>query len=294
MATPILFAALGEIFAERSGVVNLGVEGMMAVGAICGFITVFYTNSLWLGIVFGMIAGSLMALIHAFLSITVRANQIISGITIWILGTGIYLFLFRTSFGIRAIPPTIEGFKAIKVPVLGQIPILGPIFFQQDILVYFALISVLLCAIVLSRTTLGLKIRAGGENPLAVDVLGVNVHRIRYLCVIFGGLMAGLGGAYLSLASLAMIPENITAGRGWIAIAIVIFGRWNPYGALAGVLLFGSVNALQMRVQALGIAIPYQFVVMLPYILTIIALVLTYKRAMAPAALGIPYTRGET
>lgn len=291
ISVPILFAAIGEIFAERSGVLNLGIEGMMALGAICGFIGAFYTGSLWLGILFGMFAGGLVALLHAFLCITVRSDQIVSGITVWILAEGLTLFLFRTIFGIRTSPPTVEGFKDINIPVLSQIPIIGPILFQQNILVYLALISVPLLTIVLFKTTFGLKIRSVGENPLAANALGINVYRVRYVCVVIGGLMAGLGGAYLSLAHVTMLSEEVVAGRGWIAFAIVIFSKWKPYGALGGALLFGCVDALQIRLQTSGIMFPYQFVVSLPYILTIIVLVMTYGKARAPAALGTPYTK---
>ena len=191
------------------------------------------------------------------------------------------------------VPPTVEGFDPIPIPILSQIPVLGPIFFQHTIFVYAALLMVPICTIILFKTTIGLKIRAVGENPRAADTLGINVYRVRYLCVIFCGVMAGLGGAYLSIAELGIFSEAMTAGRGWVAVALVVFGKWLPSRIFFGAILFSFVDAMQLRLQTIGVAVPYQFLTMLPYVLTIIVIAGAYKRAGAPAAIGIPYKRGE-
>lgn len=291
LAVPILSATLGEIFSQRSGVLNLGIEGMMLMGALGGFLGAHFTGSLWLGVLFGMIIGGLFGLIHAFFSVTLGVNQMLSGIGLYMLGWGLSSFLFRAIFGLSPVT-RLEGFSAIHIPILSQIPILGPILFQQNILVYLIILLVPLFTIILFRTTIGLKIRAVGENPMAADTLGISVFRIRYLCVIFGGMLAGLGGAYLVLAEIGVFTNQMTAARGWIAVALVIFSKWKPSWALIGALLFGLANAMQLRFQALGIAFPYQFLLMLPYILTITALILLYRRAERPGALTRPYKRG--
>ena len=293
MGAPILFAAFGEIFAERSGVINLGVEGMMIMGTLAGFIGAYFTGNLWVGVLLGMIAGGLMSLIHAFLSITLRANQVISGIVLTFFGLGLTGFIGKSMIG-----QTVPSFGPIHIPVLGDIPVVGPVFFQQNILVYLAFILVPLTWVILFRTRLGLEIRAVGENPMAADSLGVDVYRIRYLCVFIGGILAGLGGAFLSLAYTHMWIEGMTAGRGWIAIAVVIFSMWRPQWALIGAFLFGGVDAFQLRLQAIGIGIPYHILMMMPYVVTIIVLVIVStgarrKKIGAPASLGVPYIRGE-
>lgn len=291
LAIPILLATLGEIFSQRSGVLNLGIEGMMLIGALGGFIGAHFTGSLWFGVLFGIIIGGLFGLIHAFFSVTLSVNQMLSGIGLYMLGWGLSSFLFRAIFGLSPVA-RLEGFSAIHIPILSQIPILGPILFQQNILVYLTFLLVPLFTIILFRTTIGLKIRAVGHNPMAADTLGISVFRIRYLCVILGGMLAGVGGAYLVLAEIGVFTNQMTAARGWIAVALVIFSKWLPSWAMAGALLFGLANAMQLRFQALGVAFPYQFLLMLPYILTIIALIMSYRRAERPAALTRPYKRG--
>jgi len=293
MATPILAASLGEIFAERSGVLNLGLEGVMLESAFMSFWVTYLTDNLWIGVLTGMAVGGLMSLIHAYLAVSLHADQVVSGIAIWLVGTGLSSFQYRAAFGIVFVPPAIAGFKPLSIPVLSEIPFLGPILFQHDILVYLVILLVPLAAFVLYRTTLGMKIRAVGENPAAADTSGINIYRIRYLCVILGGMLAGLGGAYLTLSYTHLFADYVTAGRGWIAIALVIFARWDPYRALLGSILFGGADAIQLRLQVLGVGIPYEFFVMLPYIVTMIALLLVYKRAGAPAALCVPYKREE-
>ena len=291
LAIPILLATLGEIFSQRSGVLNLGIEGMMLMGALGGFIGAHFTGSLWFGVLSGIIIGGLFGLIHAVFSVTLGANQMLSGIGLYMLGWGLSSFLFRAIFGLSPVA-RLEGFSPIHIPILSQIPILGPILFQQNILVYLTFLLVPLFTIILFRTTIGLKIRAVGHNPMAADTLGISVFRIRYLCVILGGMLAGVGGAYLVLAEIGVFTNQMTASRGWIAVALVVFSKWLPSWAMAGALLFGLANAMQLRFQALGVAFPYQFLLMLPYILTIIALIMSYRRAERPAALTRPYKRG--
>jgi len=293
LATPIIFAALGEIFTERSGILNLGVEGIMLMGAFAGFWGAYETGNLWLGVLLGMVVGGLMGLLMGFMSVTLRVDQVISGMGIYFLGLGLSSFLYRIAFGIRTVPPTIEGFGETPLPLLSRIPILGPILFRQGIPVYAAMVLVPLSVILLYRTTLGLKIRAAGENPRAADTLGVNVFLVRYLCVILGGVLVGLGGVVLSTAHLKMFWENMTIGRGFIAVAIVYFGKWHPYRTFAGALLFGGAYALQLWFQALGAPVPHQLLLMLPYILTIAVLAMVARGAKGPAALGTPYKRGE-
>ena len=293
--TPLLFGTVGEIYAERSGVLNLGVEGMMAIGALIAFMTSFYTENIGLAIAFAMIAGALLSLIHAFLSTSMRANQIVSGLAITILGLGLSGFLGKPMIGMTA--PRLAAFP---IPILADVPIIGPILFSQDVLVYTSILSALVLWFVLFKTRPGLNARSVGENPAMADSLGLNVYLIRYVCVLLGGVMAGLAGAYLSLMYTPLWIEGMTAGRGWIVIALTIFATWNPLRALLGAYLFGGVYALQFRLQAIGIATQTpQFLLMLPYITAIVGLVLisleaVKRRIGVPAALGLPYVRGES
>ena len=294
LAVPILIPTLGEIFAQKSGVLNLGIEGMMITGALGAFLTSYYTGNPWLGVLSGLVVGGLFGLLHAFMTITLSVNQVLTGLAIFILGPGLAGFIFRTIFGVTLIPPITTSFTPLHIPLLSKIPVLGPVLFQQNILVYLAFIFVPICGFILFKTAIGLKITGAGENPRAADTLGVNVYRIRYLCVIFGGVMAGFGGAFMALSTPGQtFMEYMIGGRGWIAVALVIFAKWNPYRALGGALLFGGADALQMRVQALGIGIPHHFLLMLPFVLTIVILVMISKGTSEPSALTIPYKRGN-
>lgn len=291
--TPILYAAVGEIFAERAGIMNLGVEGMMLVGAVVGFATAISTNNLTISIILAMVAGGLLALIHAFLTITLRADQVVSGLALTIFGTGVSGYLGKSYVGI----PTPISFKPIVIPVLSDIPWVGTIFFKHDILVYLSFVLIPMCWFYIYKTKNGLTLRAVGENPAAADAAGINVFAIRYLYVVIGGMFAGLGGAYLSLAYAPSWLEHMTAGRGWIAVALVIFAMWNPTRAMFGAYLFGGIDSLAYRLQALGILVPSFFLKMLPYIFTIIVLIMVAKKTQkhqgAPGALNIPYHREE-
>ena len=289
--TPVLFATLGEIFAERAGVLNLGIEGMMLASALAGFAVTAQTSNPWIGAAAAAAAGGCLSVIHAVLSVTLRANQVASGLALTIFGTGMSAFLGRGYVGVPG-----SGFQATPVPLIAQVPVLGPILFQQDPLVYLSYAAVPVAWYVLYRTRWGLEIRAVGEHPEAADAMGVDVARVRYACVIAGGVLAGLGGTFLSTAYTSMWIENMTAGRGWIALALVIFATWDPVRAVVGAYLFGGVNALQLHLQATGTSLPTYLLLMAPYVFTIVVLVIATqetarKRLGTPAALSVPYTR---
>ena len=291
--TPILFATIGEIYAERSGILNLGVEGMMLVGALAGFAVANLTASPVLAMMLAMIAGGLMGMVHAFVCIGLRADQIVSGLALTLLGTGLTGFLGRAMVG-----KTAAGFSPILIPGLSEIPVLGPVLFSHDALVYIGYALVPIAWFVLYRTRLGLAVRSVGESPDASDASGVSVRGIRYGCTFFGGAMAGLGGAYLSLAYTTMWVEQMSGGRGWIALALVVFAGWNPMKALWGAYLFGGVDSLNLYLQAGGARVSAHILMMLPYIVTILVLWIATRRVVrarvgAPAALGLAYSREE-
>ena len=291
--TPILFAALGELIAERSGIMNLGVDGMMLVGAVTGFMITVNTGNPWFGVGMALAAGGLLALIHAYLTVTLRANQVVSGLALTLFGSGLSDYLGKAYVGMRAE----HTFGKLPISGLSDIPIIGPVVFKQDILVYISYVLVAATAFYLYKTRAGLFLRALGENPAAVDSVGINVFRLRYFYVMIGGALAGLGGAYLSLAYAPSWLENMTAGRGWIAVALVIFAIWDPWRALAGSYLFGGVDALGFHLQVIGLPISIFILNMLPYIFTILVLILVLirkgGRLASPQALGVPYDREE-
>ena len=301
LATPYLFASLGEMFGQRSGVLNLGVEGIMLVGSFFGFFVVFQTENVWLGFLAAAIAGALMGLLMALISVTFKAEQGISGIGLTLFGLGVSSLLFKTMLGSVE---GVDGFSELDFCLssvgidssfcLSQIPLAGEIVFSHSIMTYIAYALVPIAAWVLGRTTWGLKVKAVGQNPEAADSLGVSVSGVRYFTVTIGGIMAGIAGASLSISLLNVFQENMTNGIGFIAVALVYFGGWSPWGVLAGALLFSTVNALQLWVQVLGLNLPSDVAVMLPYILTILALALPIRRAAQPAALTKPFTRGES
>jgi simple sugar transport system permease protein len=288
LATPYLYAAIGETFGQRSGVLNLGVDGIMLMGAFSGFYVVFKTGNLWLGLLLAIIVGGLMGLLMAFISITLNAEQGISGIGVYLFGLGMSDLLFQKLINNVE---TVSGFPELAIPLLSDIPILGEIFFSQNVLVYGAYILVPIAWFILNKTTLGLKIRAVGENPEAADTLGVSVAKVRYFTVTLGGMLSGIAGASLSIALLNVFQQNLTNGLGFIAIALVYFGGWRPVWVMVGSLLFSLVNALQVWVQVVGIPIPSDVAIMMPYILTIIVLVVSAQRVRQPSALSKPYER---
>jgi len=300
--TSLIYATVGEIYTERSGILNLGLEGMMLMGAVTAFATAFYTKSLWLALIVAVIVGGLLAALHAFLCVTMRANQVVSGLSITLFGSGLASFLGQrlgpasnNYFLVGMVGPK---FTTIQIPVLSSLPVIGALF-NQDILTYLVYLLMPLAWFYLYKTRPGLSLRGVGENPQTADAMGIDVGRTRYLYTILGGMLTGLGGAHLSLAYTPGWTENLTGGRGWIVIALVIFAMWNPGRAVLGAVLFGGINAVQFRLQAAGTAIPAAFLNMLPYLTTIFVLVvMTWweafsKRIGAPAALGKAYMREE-
>jgi simple sugar transport system permease protein len=290
LATPYLYAAIGETLGQRSGVLNLGVEGQMLLGAFAAFYVVFLTENLWLGVLAAMLVGAVMGLAMAYVTVNLQAQQGISGIGFYLFGLGLSDLLFQKLLGTVE---TVKGFPKIYIPVLSDIPGLGEIFFSQNILVYIAFALVPIGWFVLNKTTLGLKIHSVGENPEAADSLGVSVVKVRYFTIILGGTLSGIAGASLSIALLNVFQQNMTSGLGFIAVALVYFGGWRPWGVLGGALLFSMVNSLQLWVQVLGIPIPSDIAVMMPYILTILVLVATVSRVRGPSALTRPFEREE-
>jgi ABC-type uncharacterized transport system permease subunit len=290
LATPYLYAALGETFGQLSGVLNLGVDGMMLMGAYAGFYVVFNTGNPWLGLLAAILVGGLMGLAMAFISVTLKAEQGISGIGVYLFGLGMSDLLFQVTLGTVE---TVQGFQPLSIPLLSNIPGLGEIFFHQNIMVYGAYLLVPISWFILNKTTWGLKIMAVGQNPAAADVLGVNVSVVRYVTVTLGGVLAGVAGASLSIALLNVFQQNLTSGMGFIAVALVYFGGWTPKGVLLGSLLFSLVNALQLWVQVKGIPIPSDFATMMPYVLTILALIFAVRKVNQPAALTKVFDRGE-
>jgi simple sugar transport system permease protein len=291
LATPFLYAALGETFAQRSGVVNLGVDGIMLISAFAAFYIVLLTNSLWLGLLAAALVGLAMGLLMSVVSVSLKAEQGVSGIGLYMLGMGLSSLLFKVLVGTVK---TVQGFKGVAIPLLSGIPFIGPVLFRNSVLVYGAFLLVPISWFVLEKTTLGLKIKAVGQNPAAADSVGISVNGIRYFSVCLGAALAGVAGASLSISLLNLFQDNLTAGQGFIAVALVYFGGWNPWGVLAGALLFSVVNSIQLWMQVLGVKIPSAVAVMLPYLLTIVALTVTVGRGRQPAALNKPFERGES
>lgn len=290
----ILYAALGEVLAERAGVLNLGVEGMMLMGALGGFAMCYWTGSAELGVLGAIVVGGAMAAIHAVLTVSFRANQVVSGLALTIFGGGLSAYLGASLVG----KPAPDRFSRIDIPLLGDIPEIGSILFHQNALVYLAYVLVPLLWWFVFRTRPGLNLRAIGESPATADAMGLNIARQRYVYVIAGGGFAGLGGAVISLATNPGWAENVTAGRGWIAVALVIFGTWNPARVAAGAFLFGAVEAGQFRLQGINVPVSSFFLNMLPYAFTVLVLVFSTMRTRRPrigqpAALGRAYNREE-
>ncbi|MDZ4159106.1 MAG: ABC transporter permease [Anaerolineaceae bacterium] len=288
VATPLIYATLGEVFCERAGILNLGIEGIMLLGAFVGFATTSQTGSLGLGVLAACIAGILAGLLMAFLTVWLGVNQHVSGLGITLLGTGLSYYAYRVIFGEPMNPPQIKPYA--QVDPLRGVEMLGPILRQYP-MTYVAILVIPIVWFILYRTSFGLNIRSVGENPEAADAAGVNVYGIRTLALMIGGGFMGVGGSFLTLSTLGFFTFDIIAGRGWVCIALVIFGNWNPIRVLWGALLFGGVSALQMRLQITGLRLPYEAFLALPYIVTIIALTIANRNAAYPAALLKPYKR---
>ncbi|BDW90649.1 MAG: ABC transporter permease [Thalassospira sp.] len=285
-STPLLLAASGELITEKSGVLNLGVEGMMLVGAIAGFAVTASSGSASLGILAAVVAGTLMSLIFAFLTLTLMANQVATGLALTIFGVG-----FSALVGSGFVGFAIDPLPALSIPGISAIPIIGPILFGQDFLVYLSIAAVIGIAWFLSKSRAGLILKAVGDSHHSAHAIGYSVIKIRYLATMFGGAMAGLGGAYLSLSYTPMWAENMTAGRGWIALALVVFATWRPGRLVAGAYMFGLISVMQLHAQGAGIHVPSQFMSMLPYLATVIVLVIISSdrakiRLNAPACIG--------
>ncbi|MBN2796533.1 MAG: ABC transporter permease [Clostridia bacterium] len=293
--TPLLFATLGEIITEKSGHLNLGVEGMMLVGAVAGFGFGIITGNPIVAILGAMVAGALTALIYGFLTITLRANQVVSGLALTIFGTGFSSYIGTNFIGKKMPDNIIEFYKPIEIPLLSKIPFIGQIFFNQDIFVYLGYLTVIALGIYLYKTNIGMNLRAIGENPSAADGAGIRVSWYKYVHILIGGALCGLGGAYLSVVEVPAWQDNITAGRGWIAIALVIFSKWNPYKAIFAAYFFGGLSIAGFRLQHLSI--PQSLLDALPYLFTIVVLVISSMKKSQenapPKGLSVPYFREE-
>ncbi|GAA0717964.1 ABC transporter permease [Clostridium malenominatum] len=295
--TPLLFGTLGEILSERSGNLNLGVEGMMLMGAVIGFLTGLKTGNPIIAMVGAMVAGAFGALIYGFLTISLRANQVVAGLALTIFGTGFSGFVGKSLSG-EVTPDKIKNFfKPISLPVLGDIPFIGQVFFKQDPFIYFGYIVAIMLGIYIYKTSKGLNLRSVGEEPKSADAAGINVTLYKYIHVLLGGALCGLGGAYLSLVYVPAWQENVTAGRGWIAVALVIFVAWNPYKALLGSYLFGGLDIIGFRLQGSSIQISQYVIDMFPYIITILVMVMVSinknSKNSPPKGLGVSYFREE-
>ncbi len=292
LSVPLALAALGGLWSERAGVINIGLEGMLLSGAFAGAVGSLAAGRADVGIVCAVIVGGLVGLLHAYLCVTLRVNQLVSGLAINLLAVGLTSFFVRVLFG-EGNTPRLPDVPIVKIPFLQSIPIVGAILAQQDVIVYALILLIILSTYILYSTGYGLALRAVGDYPKAADASGVNVLLVRYVSVIASGCLAGLGGAYLTLGHVKFFTENISAGKGFIALAALIFGRWNPVATALACLLFGAGDALQLRIQALNVDIPYQFLSLLPYAIALMALVGLAGQSMPPAALGIPYVKEE-
>jgi len=293
--TPLLLATLGELITEKAGNLNLGVEGMMLIGAISGFALGFHFQDPFIALLGAAVAGSLSAFIYGFLTITLRSNQVVSGLSLTIFGTGVSSFIGTNFIGKKMAQEVINFFKPVEIPLLSKIPIIGEVFFYQDIYIYLSYILAVFLGIYLYRTRKGLNLTAIGENPSAADAAGINIDLYKYIHILVGGALCGLGGAYLSIVEVPTWQDNITAGRGWIAIALVIFSKWNPLKSIYGAYLFGGLSIIGFRIQYLNIS--QNLLNMLPYIVTIIVLTFSSlnksKEGSPPKSLSLPYFREE-
>ncbi len=292
-STPILLAALGQIYTQKSGILDLSVEGTMTVSCLAAFVAAFYSQSLFIGMLVAVVVGLMYSALMAFLCITIKANQVIAGTALTMLGTGLASFMYRVIFGIRELPPVIKSCQNLDFGFLSRIPIIGPILFTHNITIYIALGLVVVTWFVMNKTVFGLEVHAVGEYPRAADSKGIKVSVIRYASVLLGGMYSGLAGASMSLGFMNTYTDHMIAGRGFIAIAVVVFARWSPVKALGAALLFGGANTLQMRMQSIGVDIPNQLLQALPYILTVIVLLGVSKHVNFPAAFGVPYSRKD-
>ena len=292
MATPLVYASLGGLFSERAGVVNIGLEGMMLIGAFSGVLTTFYISNPWLGVLAGVLAGGLIGLVHGIVTVKFAGNQVVSGTGINLFALGFTAYMSQTIWGSRGASQSVQGLGTITIPLLRDVPVIGnalDTLFSQTPLVYIMFLVVVISYIVLLKTPWGLRIRAVGEHPAAADTAGINVYRTKYLCLVLSGMLAGLGGVFLSLGQLNLFVLGMTGGRGFIALAAMILGGWKPFGALGASLFFGLAYALQMRLQSIGL-LPAQIVLAIPYILTVVVLA-GFVRKRVPPSDYKPYSK---
>lgn len=282
MATPLVYASLGGLFSERAGVVNIALEGMMLTGAFSGVLATYGTGNPWIGVLASILVGGLLGLLHALLTVKFAGNQIVSGTGINLFALGFTAYMSQIIWGSRGASPSVQGLGPISIPLLRDLPVVGEIIGNQTPLVYIGLVIVVLSYILLFKTPAGLRIRAVGEHPAAADTTGVNVYKTKYLCVMLSGMLAGLGGAFLSLGHLDLFVLGMTGGCGFIALAAMILGGWTPFGALGASLLFGFADALQMRLQSVG-ALPSQIVLIIPYVLTVLVLAGFVRKRLPPS-----------
>ncbi len=290
MATPMLVAAMGTLFIERSGIINIGNEGFMIMGALMGVVGSYVSGSAFVGALVAMLSAGALGLVFAFFTITLRANQVVTGLAVNAIAAAVTSLLFRQIFGLSASVPRIETFETLPIPLLRDIPVLG-VLFEQTAVGYLAFLLVPLTTFVLRSTRLGLTVRSVGENPLCCDTLGIHVQRTRYLSVLYGSMMAGLGGAFVSMGQLSFFTVGMIAGRGYMTLAAIVFGNYTPWGIMLACVLFGAVSSLQYMLQATSSLIPYQLWVSFPYLFAVLALCLYRTRSKAPACSGQPFVR---
>ena len=294
IATPLIFGTLGALLCERAGVLNLGIEGIMTFGAMIGWLTVFQGGDLWVGLMAAALCGGIFGMLHAGLTVTLGLSQHVTGLGITLFASSFSYYIFRIAIPAQSTPPTIEPYQPLSVPVLSEIPFLGPVLFSQTAPTYLAIAMALFLAYLIAKTPLGLAIRITGENPHAAEAQGVDPIRIRYGAVIAGSALMAVGGAFLTLSAFNSFFPTMMQGRGWICIALVVFSTWKPGRAILGALLFALFDAYQLRLQnVLGQVVPYQIFLMVPYLLSIAALVIMSRSARVPQALMQPYRKGE-
>lgn len=294
IATPLIFATMGELICERAGVLNLGIEGIMVAGAFAGWLAVFLGADLWVGVAAAMLAGMLFGLLHSTLTVPLGLSQHVTGIGVTLLATSLTYYVYRLVFPQVTSPPKIEAFQPLPIPIVSEIPIIGPALFAQTPLTYLAFVTVAAVAYVLYRTPLGLALRAVGENPAAVEAQGLSVIGLRMGAVIVGSGLMAVGGAFLTMSAFNSFFFEMINGRGWVCIALVVFGSWRPGKALLGAILFAAFDAFQVRLQQVtGGVVPYQLFLMMPFVLSILALIVMSRRASYPKALMVPYRKGE-
>lgn len=294
IATPLLLAALGELVTERAGILNLGVEGTMLMSAFSGFLFTHFSGSLWFGLTMAMATGMSMSLLMVFMAATLKVEQVVTGLSLNLLAVGLSAYLYKATFGEHGGDlPTVDVFQAIEIPLLSSVPYIGEILFSQKGLTYLAFAMVPVVWFMLYRTKYGLEIRCLGENPKVIDTKGLNVAARQYGAVLFGGMMSGLAGAFVTIGTTERFVPEITAGRGWLAIVIVIAGNWRPAWIMVAALVFAFLEALQLQIQGVGVKVPYQVFLALPYVVAIAVMVLNRQRSQEPQHLGVPYFRGE-